>query len=127
MQFGAPGMPLVVGVLTRDLGAIDLGERGQVGLAIRDYPVVRLAAWSSGRNPRCDDQRRTSVTWARPASDPEPTGHFAAAQAAYEAAVNTQNRKAATVVAGHCDSVEDCSEMLAMLGLEPLGVSSRIS
>jgi hypothetical protein len=40
------------------------------------------------------------------------------AQAAYQESCDTQNGLAARVVAGQANDLEDCTELLAMLGLD---------
>lgn len=58
------------------------------------------------------------MTWSGNPATTNDQGRFAAAQAAYSATCDTQNRRAARVVAGRSADAEDCAEMLAMLGLD---------
>jgi hypothetical protein len=61
-----------------------------------------------------------------PRNDGSPVGYRS--RAASELAVVVRDRKAVRVVAAHADSLEDCVELLAMLGLdagEPRGMSLK--
>jgi hypothetical protein len=48
-------------------------------------------------------------------------GHSARAAAALELSLSIQNDKAVQVVAAMASDLEDCIELLAMLGLDPHG------
>ncbi|WP_300009182.1 hypothetical protein [Pseudonocardia sp.] len=58
------------------------------------------------------------MSWTGSPSTNEQNGSFAAAQAANDTSNELQNRRAARVVAGRAIDVDDCAEMLAMLGLD---------
>ncbi len=58
------------------------------------------------------------MRWTGNPSRPDENGRFAAAQAAASAESDLQHRRAARVVAGRAVDAADCSEMLAMLGLD---------
>ena len=63
------------------------------------------------------------MTWARHASPP-PT-RFTWDKAAEEDHGAIQNARAARTVAGHATDVEDCCQLLAMLGLDATGGKLR--
>ncbi|MBW0091599.1 hypothetical protein I4I73_31225 [Pseudonocardia sp. KRD-184] len=58
------------------------------------------------------------MSWTGSPTTNDEGGRFAAAQAANETSNDLQNRRAARVVAGRAIDVDDCAEMLAMLGLD---------
>ncbi|GAA2557217.1 hypothetical protein [Pseudonocardia hydrocarbonoxydans] len=58
------------------------------------------------------------MSWTGSPTTNEEGGRFAAAQVAHETSNDLQNRRAARVVAGRAIDVDDCAEMLAMLGLD---------
>ncbi|MGH3613905.1 MAG: hypothetical protein ACRDRK_15215 [Pseudonocardia sp.] len=58
------------------------------------------------------------MSWSGSPATANGQGDFAAAQVAYSAVCDSQNRRAARVVAGRSADAEDCAEMLAMLGLD---------
>jgi hypothetical protein len=51
----------------------------------------------------------------------EDKGSWNDAQVAYKISCETQSRLAARVVAGQANDLEDCIELLAMLGLDASG------
>lgn len=61
------------------------------------------------------------MTWARSATTPDDKGRFAVVQAAYKLTCEAQSHRAARIVASHSEDVQDCAELLAMLGLEATG------
>ena len=58
------------------------------------------------------------MTWARQAHTSTASSAWSDAQAAYDVVRQNRDRQAARVVAGQATGAEDCSELLAMLGLD---------
>ena len=58
------------------------------------------------------------MTWARHASAPSEQGRFAEARSNGQIQEAIQSGRAARTVADHAVDVQDCEELLAMLGLE---------
>lgn len=65
---------------------------------------------SSGRFPNLEDDVIPRI---------EDMAHGFRSQAAYDLAMSVQNRKATKVVAAQATDLDDCVELLAMLGLRP--------
>ncbi|NMH95726.1 hypothetical protein [Pseudonocardia acidicola] len=55
---------------------------------------------------------------ARHGIDNDGRSSWSDAQAAYQSSCTTQSRQAARVVAGRAIDLDDCTELLAMLGLD---------
>jgi hypothetical protein len=66
------------------------------------------------------------MTWARHASPTLEQGRFAEARASERMHYAVQNRKAARTVASHSADVQDCANLLAMLGLDTLDENGAI-
>lgn len=64
------------------------------------------------------------MTLARHASQPRST-RITRAKAAQESHSAVQNARAARTVASHAADVEDCTQLLAMLGLEAVDGAPR--
>ncbi len=58
-------------------------------------------------------------------SSPPPSARITRAKAAEDSHSAVQNALAARTVASHAADVEDCSQLLAMLGLETWGGTPR--
>jgi hypothetical protein len=58
------------------------------------------------------------MSWARHGSDNDGRVSWSDAQAAYQSSCEAQSRQAARVVAGQAIDLDDCTELLAMLGLD---------
>ncbi len=66
------------------------------------------------------------MTWARHASPTLEQGRFAEARASEKQHYAVQNRKAARTVACHAADVQDCANLLAMLGLDQVDENGAI-
>ena len=79
----------------------------------------RIATASSRRKSYVNvaEQGRCRMTLARHASPPPPT-RITQARAVEDRHRAVQNARAARTVAGHAADVEECSQLLAMLGLD---------
>jgi hypothetical protein len=62
-----------------------------------------------------EENRMSTARQGRNSSD---TGHWADAHAALQVSNELQNRRALRVVAGRANDLSDCTELLAMLGLD---------
>ncbi|WP_214366900.1 hypothetical protein [Pseudonocardia sp. H11422] len=58
------------------------------------------------------------MSWTRHGHDNDDKGRWSEAQAAYQLSCEIQSRQAARVVAGQATDLDDCAELLAMLGLD---------
>ncbi|MHA6795040.1 hypothetical protein ACVGVM_16225 [Pseudonocardia bannensis] len=58
------------------------------------------------------------MSWARHGQDNDGQDSWSDVQAAYQISCETQSRQAARVVAGQAIDLDDCTELLAMLGLD---------
>jgi type II secretory pathway component PulL len=58
------------------------------------------------------------MSWARHGHPTETGSAWSDAHKAYEASRLTQDRQAARVVAGQATGLQDCSDLLEMLGLD---------
>jgi hypothetical protein len=58
------------------------------------------------------------MSWARHGQDNDEQGRWSAVQAAYQISCEAQSRQAARVVADQAIDLADCTELLAMLGLD---------
>lgn len=70
------------------------------------------------------------MTWARHASPPRELSQFEKARALAEVDITIQHDRATRTVASHAVDAEDCSQLLAMLGLgiepdDPTGPENR--
>jgi hypothetical protein len=61
------------------------------------------------------------MSWSRHDHPAEVGNAWADAQTAYDVLRRTQNTQAARVVAAQATDVDDCTELLAMLGLDAQG------
>jgi len=64
---------------------------------------------------RLEENRMSTARHGRTNDD---SGRWADAQAALQVSNETQNRRAVRVVAGRATDLDDCTELLAMLGLD---------
>jgi len=77
-------------------------------------PLTLLYRWPD----RWGRPEENGMSTARHGRNNDESGHWAEAQAALLVSNELQNRRALRVVAGRATDLSDCTELLAMLGLD---------